>query len=517
MLEYAYLTEGIREGVTALYQRLRDENGNQAPTRAEVADWLRARPESQIARMPVKDVSVAPVLPRAEPLSIVFMDTMMMPPTSHDGGPGVGRKVYRAIVVFVDALTKFATLHGVFQLVAGHPQSAQTAEGAREFLRQARAAMNDPNANDVHVRRWVSDKGSEFLRGPNGQGFENWNEQQEAANPGLYQHVKTPGTRSSYNSIAEATIKTIRRLFYGKHKAWVREQDDNNVPAQRRRFDWMEFLQDVQDTYNTKWHSTIKTQALKAIDSQRAPDYATLQRTIVQKAVKKYGRRAQLDEAASIPGFSAYGLLQVGQYVRRKRWKDGGGVAALRWSRIDNKTADNNYSEQIFAIRRVNRGQGMKRTTYVIDDLNGNEQPGNYSREQLLGPLPPETFDNLTDDNSDDDDDEDNDGAIAADADADDVDPSPRVAPNRARYRIGDRLQFAANYFAVGQFAGLTPPIVRGRVGSITQAPDRAKLFDVGYRVYYKIRFDGERSNDLPRNTPDGIDNDTDVTYIDAG
>ena len=82
-----------------------------------------------------------------------------------------------------------------------------------------------------------------------------------------------------------------------------------------------------------------------------------------------------------------------------------------------------------------------------------------------------------------------------------------------ARYRIGDRLHFDANYFSVGQFASLTPPIVRDRVGTITQAPDRSRPFAVGRRLYYTIRFDNEATIRLPRNTADGIDNDDDVTY----
>ena len=82
-------------------------------------------------------------------------------------------------------------LHGIFQLVAGRPQSTQTAEGAREFIRQARDAMNYPDADEIHVRRWITDKGSEWGRGPLNNGFEQWNDARALAHP-------DPGTSRSF-------------------------------------------------------------------------------------------------------------------------------------------------------------------------------------------------------------------------------------------------------------------------------------------------------------------------------
>ena len=174
LIENMYHTRGIQEGVTALHARLLAENGPlAAPARADVAQWLRREPSAQIARMPRKDVSIAPVLPPPQPLSRVFADTMILPRTGHNS-PGVGYKVYRAIVVFVDALTKFVSLHGVFQLVQGRPVSQQTRDGAIEFIRRARIAARDPN---LHPSVFVVDKGSEWLGA-----FENWRGAENAAN-----------------------------------------------------------------------------------------------------------------------------------------------------------------------------------------------------------------------------------------------------------------------------------------------------------------------------------------------
>ena len=91
ILEEIVYQRGMFEGVHGLHHRLVDELGAaNAPARADVVQWLRKQPGAQIARVPRKDVTIAPVLPPARPLSRVFIDQMYMPRTTHNA-PGVGR------------------------------------------------------------------------------------------------------------------------------------------------------------------------------------------------------------------------------------------------------------------------------------------------------------------------------------------------------------------------------------------------------------------------------------------
>ena len=503
-LQQLMYQEGVFEGQEGLYKRLVDRLGiANAPARDAVALWLRKQPSAQIARMPVRDKAIAPVLPPARPLSRVFMDTMYMPRAWHRG------KVYRLIVVVVDALTKYVHLHAVYQLVDGRPVSTQTREAVRMFIQRARQAMNDPNNSaNVHPELLVSDKGSEFT----GQQFQNWRAQEEAANPGFYQHTMTPGTRSSFNSIAETTIKTIRRLFSGHYRAVKRDWDERDVPEAQRRYDWVQYLPEIEEIYNTGFRHTIKTTPLKAIDSTQAPSFEELANRIRRKAVKKYGNRA-LEDGAPIPGFSRAGFLQAGDLVRRKTWKDGGGTPSLQWSNMGKASAGGNYTEQLYRVRAVVPGVGMSVTRYTIEDLNGNQLPGNpkWSRQQLLGPIPQETLALIeTDDDDDDDDDEDEDEG----KDDDDPPPEPRpVVRDGYRYRVGDVLAFNREWFDPPEaFRDLTPPIARARVGRVQEA--RVRNFQGAGRLRaYLIEFEDEGR--LWFQNVD-IDDDDDVSFAGA-
>ena len=63
--------------------------------------------------------------------------------------------------------------------------------------------------------------------------------------------------------------------------------DNNNVPQNARRFDWVDHLQDVEDMWNTGYHHTIKTQPIKAIQPGVAPSYREVARRMYRKARKK--------------------------------------------------------------------------------------------------------------------------------------------------------------------------------------------------------------------------------------
>ena len=74
-LEQVVLRDGAGLGVHALYAKLRTHMGRVAPTRNEVAGFVRALPETQLARMPKSTAGqaniIAPVIPKAVPLSSV--------------------------------------------------------------------------------------------------------------------------------------------------------------------------------------------------------------------------------------------------------------------------------------------------------------------------------------------------------------------------------------------------------------------------------------------------------------
>ena len=106
---------GVLLGVTAMSYKLRQEDGEDAPSRAEIADFLRELPSNQLATMPRAvsgpENSIAPVIPPAVPLSRVFADSMFLPASYHQTSKkGV---VYKAAVLFVDGLSKFMHLEPV--------------------------------------------------------------------------------------------------------------------------------------------------------------------------------------------------------------------------------------------------------------------------------------------------------------------------------------------------------------------------------------------------------------------
>lgn len=480
---------GIFEGVHGLHHRLVDELGAaNAPARREVGEWLKKQPSAQIARVPRKHKSIAPVLPSPTPLSIVFIDTAYFPRCSHRA------KVYRKLTVYVCALTKFVYLQPIAE--TGATFSQQVWAGFLEFRRRAR---NEANDQDLHVRTIRCDSGPEHFGT-----FETNRAALEAAHPGNYTIKRTPGSRTAHAGMVEATIKAIRRLYHGRYRAVKMDWDANNIPQGARNFNWAgDHNEDIIDMWQTGYHHTIKTQPIKAIRPGVAPNYNELQTRILAYARKRYGTRVDSDTGQ--PGFSGPGILPLNQLVRVKKWKDGSGVGNLQWSNLKNKTADNVWSVETFRIVRVLPGRGMSATSYMLQEMDGTNKDGTWSRQQLL-PIPEETLALIETD--EDDSDEELEEELNQPREL-----RPRVGHNMARYRIGDRLHFDANYFSVGQFASLTPPIVRDRVGTITQAPDRSRLFAVGRRLYYTIRFDNEATIRLPRNTVDGIDNDDDVTY----
>jgi hypothetical protein len=489
LIEDVYHQQGIHEGVRALHYRLVGLHGANAPSRKDVADWLRREPSAQTAKMPRKHKSIAPVLPAPTPLSVVFMDSFYLPRTAHNT-PGVGYKVYRVVTLYICALTKFVHLSGQFQLVQGRPMAAQVRDGAIEFIRRARAAARDPN---LHPRRFQADKGPEHSGA-----FEAWRAQEAVTNPGFYQISKTPGNRSSFVSIGERSIQSIKRLLWGQYKSWKRDLDERGVPQQQRPiFDWMDGpLKDVENIWNTGLRQTIKTTPMRAIDPQQAPDYQEVLRRITAVARKRYGNRI---DGEMQPGYSGPGFLSVGDLVRRKLFHSSG-VEDLKWSNSKMKTHANNFTMEIYRVRSVNRGQGLSLTRYEIEQLDGDDVNGMYSRQELLF-VPPETLQLVESDDDDDDDDE-------PDEQDDEPPQRPVTAPDTPRYQVGDYLVFAANWFRAGDFQGLF-------VGRLDR-DRRGRIRAVGVRngvQAYQIDMSGRRAGNIPWFAIDEVDTDDDVTF----
>ena len=103
--------QGLNEGIQATYQRVLDQMGNNAPTRREVAEFLAPRPHYQQNKLRRKDRIVAPVIPKNKPLSLVGIDTFMMPNSAHRDAPNHPWRSYRACIIVLCSLTKCLGIH----------------------------------------------------------------------------------------------------------------------------------------------------------------------------------------------------------------------------------------------------------------------------------------------------------------------------------------------------------------------------------------------------------------------
>ena len=126
------------------------------------------------------------------------------------------------------------------------------------------------------------------------------------------------------------------------------------------------------------------------------------------------------------------------------------------------------FSEQISKIARVNAATGNKQTTYVLADLDDDEERGTWIRPQLLH-IPPETLNYLSDGDFSDSDDDDDDEEEDYYNDAATADPRP---PNQAghRYKKFDRLLFKAGYFRCSPGGlGALSNVIHDRQDAITE------------------------------------------------
>ena len=121
----------------------------------------------------------------------------------------------------------------------------------------------------------------------------------------------------------------------------------------RRRYNGVEHLPKIRDTYNGKYHSAIKTTPTKAL-APGEPDNEEVQRRIIRAAAKVYGKRETNCEQPAFSNGSR--VFAVGALVRRKLWKKG---LPGKSSWVDSKKAragTNSWSRDVYRVSAVTTG-----------------------------------------------------------------------------------------------------------------------------------------------------------------
>ena len=109
-----------------------------------------------------------------------------------------------------------------------------------------------------------------------------------------------------------------------------------------------------------------------------------------------------------MPGKTSHAnrVLSVGGLVRKQTFQSGKpGLATLNAKKSNRASQGGVFSEEIFKIARANAAVGNNQTTYILADLDDDEQRGTWVRPQLLH-IPPKTTNYLSDDDLDDRDDD---------------------------------------------------------------------------------------------------------------
>ena len=508
--------QGRLTGVASAYHKLRD--AGVVITKAQISEYMRARPEIQKNRMPhatdgAKNAANAVIPHPAIPLSMTFADTMFLPASLKKLQT---KRIYRGIILYIDGLTKYIHLEPASfrteTAEAERPLSETARDGFLNFRNKVRLRSGLPN---LHVLRIHTDAGSEWKGA-----FKDAITALEAANPDAYNHTQTTGSRAASNAMAERCIQSVRRIIYSHHRAAMREFDENDVPPMNRRYDWMDFIQDYEDRYNNRRHSTIRETPANAVTGQPIT-YRRLQQRIAAKAVRRYGAARIPDRF--IPGRTseASRVLAVGDLVRKQQWKPGGpGKATFNAAKSQKAPAGGNFSETLYRIASTRPAQGVRQTTYRIADLDGNEERGTFIRTQLLY-VPESTLDYVSSDDEDDEDDEDGgdggdggdeeDGAVAQNARS--VDPRPLVA-KKHRYRKGDTLHFDRKFFEGDDVVvGGLERTPRTRLGVVVAtARERSAQYTNRGRYLYTIAFENGRTSLNVDRLP--LDRDPDVTFV---
>ena len=331
----------------------------------------------------------------------------------------------------------------------------------------------------------------------------------------MYTHTMTSGSRASGNSVAERTIASVRRIIGAHFRSVEADWIARDVPTNQRRYNWTGYVHKYEDRYNSNKHGTIRAKSIDAVAAN--PPYAGLQMRIIARAAKRHNSR-QVDR--HMPGKTSHAnrVLTVGDLVRKQISQSGKpGRASMQAKDSGKASQGGNFSDEIFKVARANAAVGNKQTSYILADLDDDEQRGTWVRPQLLH-IPQETLHYLSDDDMDDSDDD-------GDADEDDyndaatADPRP---PNQSghRYKENGRLLFRAGYFrcAAGGLGSLSN-VMHDRQGAITELQCERPRGNRGAYMY-KVTFD--KGNRKPSVTLDclpvrgqwGIDFDEDAEFL---
>ncbi len=155
-----------------------------------------------------------------------FADTYFLP-TSYHMKKGKSR-VYKAAILYCDALTKFIHVEPVALLVKDRPMSSVAVAGYKRFI----AKCQELSEMEIHPTHLRTDGGAEWKGA-----FATFMTEQREIHPDAYAHTLTTGRRASSNSIAERSVASIQRLQYAHYRAVVRKWDEDKVATRNRRYD----------------------------------------------------------------------------------------------------------------------------------------------------------------------------------------------------------------------------------------------------------------------------------------
>ena len=272
---------------------------------------MRDKPDLQPHRMPASHAgeknAVSAVVPSpAVPRSAVFAGTFFLAASLKK------KKVFKACVLYICALTKFVHLEPASFGDEDRPFSETGRDGCIRFIEKVRQLSGMP---EIEILRIRTDGGSEWRAA-----FKTWIENEQAAHPGMYTHTMTSGSRASGNSVAERTIASVRRIIGAHYRSVKAQWDAGGVLQRNRRCNWTEFVQEYEDRYNNNKHGTIRAKPIGAVAGN--PPYVELVTRIAVRAAKRYGGR-QIDR--HMPGKTSHAnrVPSIGDLVRKQTFQSG--------------------------------------------------------------------------------------------------------------------------------------------------------------------------------------------------
>ena len=208
--------EGMLTGVTSAWNLLKGTVPTNNPSKKTIANYMHDKSDLQPHRMPRNvagpKLAIAAVIPEANPLSAVFVDTFFL-------APSLKKKVtYTACILYIDALTKMIYLQECTLGQADRPFASTNLAGSKTFINKVQTKAGNSSLMLLKVR---TDGGGENL----GE-FKQWLADQREAHPHHFKHtMASRGGRARGNSLAERCISSVRRLigahFRSKQAAWV--------------------------------------------------------------------------------------------------------------------------------------------------------------------------------------------------------------------------------------------------------------------------------------------------------